>query len=352
MKIGMIADESTSSTTELALVERICRSTPFRKSARLRELLVYLCQGAPRTHGVPSEREIGVAVFHRAADYDTNVEAIVRVQVSQLRRKLELYFLAEGRDEPIVVEIPKGGYLPIFRRRAPAGARGTPRVDLFWAQFLEADRTVQVFASDGSVGMVADALGRRVTLAEHSSPSYPRALVEGLGVGVETLIVGAAARGVTTESDARAAVEIAGACRDRGGAATIVSSRDLGVQDLDSNAVLLGHPRSSPWLELFSARLTFVPSDAEPDHLVVAHLPLANDKRALILVGARTDVAARTMVDETALAEIQAQLEVPPESRIPFFELLLRMSPGETNSLGRVVAQRNLGASPTDPTRL
>jgi hypothetical protein len=348
----MIADESTSTTTELALVERICRSTPLRKSARLRELLLYLCQVAPRAPGVVSEREIGVAVFHRAADYDTNVEAIVRVQVSQLRRKLELYFLSEGRDEPMVVEIPKGGYLPIFRLRAPAGARGTPRLDLFWAQFVEANQAVPVFVSDGSVAMVADVLGRRVTFAEHSSRSYPRALVAGLGKGVETLITGAAARGVTTESDARAAVEIAAACRERGGTVTIASSRDLGVQDLESNAVLLGDPRSSPWLELFGSRLTFVRADAEPDRLVLAHVPLANDKRALLFVGARTDAGVRAIVEERALAEIQARLEVTPGNRLPFFELLLTMSPGETNGIGEVVAHRSLGAAPAPPTRL
>jgi hypothetical protein len=45
---------------------------------------------------------------------------LVRVQVSQLRKKLQEYFSEEGRDEPLVIEIPKGNYVPVFRPRADA----------------------------------------------------------------------------------------------------------------------------------------------------------------------------------------------------------------------------------------
>ena len=57
-------------------------------------------------------------VFGRPADYDTSHDTLVRVQVSQLRKKLQEHFSEEGRDEPLIIEIPKGNYVPVFRPRA------------------------------------------------------------------------------------------------------------------------------------------------------------------------------------------------------------------------------------------
>jgi hypothetical protein len=39
------------------------------------------------------------------------------VQISQLRKKLQEHFSEEGRDEPLIIEIPKGNYVPVFRPR-------------------------------------------------------------------------------------------------------------------------------------------------------------------------------------------------------------------------------------------
>ncbi|MGA2327363.1 MAG: hypothetical protein ABSH05_13855 [Bryobacteraceae bacterium] len=69
-----------------------------------------------------SEHQIGVAVFGRPAGYDSVADTIVRVQVSQLRRRLEHYFLTHGQNEPAVMEIPGGPYVPVFRFREQAHA--------------------------------------------------------------------------------------------------------------------------------------------------------------------------------------------------------------------------------------
>lgn len=101
-----------------ALVQRILESEPFRRSAKMREFLAYVAE-----HTLDSdvdsvtEQQIGVAVFNRPADYNPGDDSIVRVQARQLRSKLAEYFAGEGRNEPVLVRIPKGGYVPAFQSR-------------------------------------------------------------------------------------------------------------------------------------------------------------------------------------------------------------------------------------------
>jgi len=103
-----------------ALIERVAASAQFRRSARLRDFLLYvggqsLKQGCPEIH----EQEIGAKVFGRSQSYDRSQDNIVRVNATELRKRIELYFASEGAHETLVIEIPRGGYKPIFRRRLP-----------------------------------------------------------------------------------------------------------------------------------------------------------------------------------------------------------------------------------------
>src|ERR1035441_5017222 len=99
-----------------ALVQRLVSSRWFEKSARMRDFLSYVCNRALEDAAVNiPEHEIGCAVFGRSADYDTGEDNIVRVNASQVRKKLEAYFAAEGAAEPVVLELPKGKYVPVFR---------------------------------------------------------------------------------------------------------------------------------------------------------------------------------------------------------------------------------------------
>jgi hypothetical protein len=101
-----------------ALVERIARSAELRRAARLRAFLVYVCeQTLSRGASVIHEQEIGTAVFERSPGYDTSIDNIVRVNATELRKRLEHYFAEEGAAEEVVVEIQRGSYTPIFRRR-------------------------------------------------------------------------------------------------------------------------------------------------------------------------------------------------------------------------------------------
>src|SRR5579859_6527726 len=88
-----------------ALLQRVLWSRQFEKSARIRDLLTYVCE---RTFENPEveihEQEIGNRVFGRDGSYDTGDDNIVRVTASQARKKLAQYFATEGVSEPMVLE--------------------------------------------------------------------------------------------------------------------------------------------------------------------------------------------------------------------------------------------------------
>jgi hypothetical protein len=102
-----------------ALIERVAASEHFSRAARLRDFLLYvgkqsLKEGCPDIH----EQEIGAKVFGRPASYDRSQDNIVRVNATELRKRIELYFASTGAHEPLLFEIPRGGYKLVFHRRA------------------------------------------------------------------------------------------------------------------------------------------------------------------------------------------------------------------------------------------
>jgi len=60
---------------------------------------------------------IGRKVFDRGADFDPSIDPIVRVEATRLRSKLLQYYRTEGRHDSLVITLPKGGYVPAFRRK-------------------------------------------------------------------------------------------------------------------------------------------------------------------------------------------------------------------------------------------
>lgn len=104
-----------------SLIERVAASEQFSRSARLRDLLLYvgrqsLKEGCPDIH----EQEIGVRVFGRPSSYDRSQDNIVRVNATGLRKRVDAYFASVGAQEPLVFEIPRGAYKPVFRWRPQA----------------------------------------------------------------------------------------------------------------------------------------------------------------------------------------------------------------------------------------
>ncbi|MBI1357495.1 MAG: tetratricopeptide repeat protein [Acidobacteria bacterium] len=65
------------------------------------------------------EYYLGLEVFRRNESYDPRIDPIVRVQARRLRAKLESYYEDEGKGDEILIELPKGAYVPVFRARSP-----------------------------------------------------------------------------------------------------------------------------------------------------------------------------------------------------------------------------------------
>ena len=110
-----LSEEATSDPRWL-LVQRVVASSHLRGSLRLRDFLLYVTECALR--GVPeeaTEQQIGIHVFGRTAGYNSSEDSIVRTQARILRQKLAAYFAEESSSEDMVIEIPKGQYLPVFR---------------------------------------------------------------------------------------------------------------------------------------------------------------------------------------------------------------------------------------------
>jgi hypothetical protein len=110
--------ELPDSETCWALLERIAASSQLKRAVRLQELLFYVGKCSLKDgFGAIHEQKIGVEVFGRPNGYDTGADNIVRTNVSDLRKRIEAYFDSEGLDETLVMEIPRGSYIPVFKHR-------------------------------------------------------------------------------------------------------------------------------------------------------------------------------------------------------------------------------------------
>lgn len=114
----------------LGQVDRLVGSAVLHSAESLRKLLRYLADRAIEHPGEPvKEYQIATEVFGRPADFDPALDATIRVQVGRLRTKLVEYYTAEGANDPIVVEIPKGSYHLEFHHRR-VSAHTSQRVEI------------------------------------------------------------------------------------------------------------------------------------------------------------------------------------------------------------------------------
>jgi hypothetical protein len=103
----------------LKQVEKIISSHGLHGSESLCRLLRYLAHHALDHPGSPlKEYQIATEVFGRPPDFDPQLDSTIRVQAGRLRSKLAEYNAAEGAEDQISVELPKGTYVVSFRHRS------------------------------------------------------------------------------------------------------------------------------------------------------------------------------------------------------------------------------------------
>jgi len=114
----------TDRTQLQAEIEKLVASHTLHGSESLCKLLRYLGKQAVEHPGVPvKEYQIATEVFGRQADFDPQLDSMVRVQAGRLRGKLAEYYNSEGPNDRVVIELPKGSYaIAVHERPGPTSA--------------------------------------------------------------------------------------------------------------------------------------------------------------------------------------------------------------------------------------
>ncbi len=299
------------------LVQRIASSHAFQKSARLRDLLQHITERSIHGHTQElTEQHIGEALFHKPFGYSPLEDSSVRVHVRQLRLKLHEYFNEDGRNELIVLEIPKGSYVPVFRPAtgsllppssephvAPTPLKETRKGQLLpWAisavlavvcsallfhqthqgmratstsvnatpawpfsEIFDKDHQTKIVVADSNYGME-----RILTSKTGSLDQYLRRELSKSPKAVQLAGDGSSFREYVSEStltsfaDVAEVVSLLKIAGPFQGQITVRYPRDLRIRDLDhDNLVFIGSPGSNPWVSLFQERLNFRESEGK-----------------------------------------------------------------------------------------
>jgi adenylate cyclase len=109
-------DLATDARAELA---RLLGSPDFPATERNRRFLTYAVEKElAGQHQEITATLVATQVFGRKEGFDPNKDPIVRIEAGKLRRDLETYYLKAGRNNPLRISLPKGGYRPRFTYQA------------------------------------------------------------------------------------------------------------------------------------------------------------------------------------------------------------------------------------------
>jgi hypothetical protein len=334
---------------------RILNSELFSKSHRLSAFLRFIFDQYSHGHaGSIHEQRIGHEVFGRPPAYHVGEDSIVRSQARFLRQRLEEYFATEGSQEPFVLLIPKGSYVPAFERRevkpVPPPARPVavptqqpaqsakswaatplywiaggavalsavlilllgllihaqqqrsgiaeePVVQAFWSSIFSPGRTAILVPADSTLVLMEEISGKPVHLLSYLNKDYlngnnaERSPVWNMLIGSQ----------YTNMADLNLVARLQQIPEAATARPQIRFARELTIKELkDSNAVLIGGLRANPWLELFSSAVNFdVDFDGASGHNVVRNrAPGANEQTLYVedTSGAPTDSRAYGVV--------------------------------------------------------
>ena len=97
-------------------LERVLASPGFSRNERLSRFLRFVVEGHldSKDHEL-KESVIAIEVFGRRPDFDSRLDPVVRTEAARLRARLNEYYIKEGKADALVIELPKGGYVPRFR---------------------------------------------------------------------------------------------------------------------------------------------------------------------------------------------------------------------------------------------
>jgi hypothetical protein len=303
------------------LTQRIAASESIGRSKLLADFLLYIVDRHIRDLADEiTEQQIGVLVFGRAEGYDSNEDNIVRSYARNLRKRLDEYFATEGREETLILGIPRGGYTPIFsniakaspreieiieppavepaesslplsstaprtivrwpritsgmllclfagillgagamllRHAGPIASREEAASHKFWSQLFSGDRDTFIVPSDDGLVIMQRLIQRPIPLGTYVNGSYRTTInTENAPNASEILKLGG--RRYTSVVDLDFVAHLAQLREVVPERMMIRYARDLRMEDLrTSNAILIGSDEANPWIELFRPQLHF-----------------------------------------------------------------------------------------------
>jgi len=324
-----------------ALVKRIAASEVLSRASQLRNILLYIVDRSLHDTYPIKERDIACEVLKRPPNFDGTLDNIVRVQVGHLRRKLDQYFATEGKDEPLLIVIPRGSYIPRFEvrekvkelavepepvlatsaqidppptrlwilavaaavlivagglmfatrsRTASATATLQPVVprsaNLITQRVFASPNPVSVIAADTNATLIGTILHRDVSISEYSAPNYPDNLMSAdTTPEMHNLVHLIAVRRFTSFGDTAVMLLTSKVAQQFGKDISPRYSRLINMQDLQhGNFIFIG---KSPWLSLFDPKLNFVQQEdpVTHAHAVLNRNPEAGEPRLYPVIG-------------------------------------------------------------------
>jgi TolB-like protein/Flp pilus assembly protein TadD len=118
-------------------LHKVLASAAFAQAERMRRFLEFIVQHTLESPNEPlKEMTIGIELYSAHGEFDPRITSVVRVDATRLRTKLREYYGSEGAADPLVIDLPKGSYTPVFRdastqsgsSRSPALASAEPSI--------------------------------------------------------------------------------------------------------------------------------------------------------------------------------------------------------------------------------
>jgi hypothetical protein len=289
-------------------IQHLLRSRAFENSETHRRLLEYLAAKSLSGESIHlKEYTVGIEAFGKPPGYNPQEDSIVRTQAGRLRLKLLEYYKLEGRSDPVVVELPKGGFRLEFRGRsqletAPIVGNGKPfaktppqkisvsitlpwvlcgilavacivlsyrtrslpspqRVSVPWplSRVVNGRQQTTIVLPDASLAMLRFVNGKHSSLEEYLSSDYPKPLMpRDMTPRESKLFQLLTSWPLASQSVVETVKTIVALTASLGSQVTCRSAHDFRSRDLkDSNSILLGSPVSNPWVSRFEGFLNF-----------------------------------------------------------------------------------------------
>ena len=159
-----------------AQLERILNHPPLESSPSLCRFLRYVVQETLAGRGGQlKEYSLGAEVFDRGDQFDPRMDPIVRVQARNLRTRLAQYYAGPGVSDPILIDLPKRTYVPVFASRAADTAEPAAAVPESDVVLLPNAVTIPNAVPQADAASDPGALAVRDIASLHPAPQHKKA---------------------------------------------------------------------------------------------------------------------------------------------------------------------------------